>query len=128
MRLHGIIYLQDEERTLLKSMMGVHHIGVVTDDWDQCHRFYVDVMGGKPTTIGGVYQIPLAEFQDDIFDAADKGVTNAAYGVPDFQSENSSFYLSSCTKKFWSTYVVSSVESLFTRIGFLVISAPGFKT
>ena len=69
--------------------MGVHHIGVVTDDWDACHKFYVDVMGGKPTTIGDVYTIPLMEFQDDIFDAAEKGMTNAAYGVPDFQSKNS---------------------------------------
>ena len=70
--------------------MGVHHIGVVTDDWEACHKFYIDVMGGKSTTIGGLFTIPLMEFQDDIFDAAEKNMAKDAYGVPDFQSKNSS--------------------------------------
>ena len=74
--------LIEQNRANVKSWIGLHHVGVVVDKWDEANTFYREVMGGKQA-FGGGFPPGLGEFQDDLLDAVNASKTNAIWGIPD---------------------------------------------
>ena len=61
----------------------MHHIGVVVDNWENTQKFYMEVMGGKNSSVEFDFRPNIGEFQDDILDAQEDGVLRPDYGIPE---------------------------------------------
>ena len=72
----------------MKSWIGLHHVGVVVDKWDEANKFYKEVLGGKQA-FGGAFPPGLGEFQDDLLDAAADSKTESYWGIPDLSKLHS---------------------------------------
>ena len=61
----------------------MHHIGVVVDNWENTQKFYMEVMGGKNSSVVFDFRPNIGEFQDDILDAQEHNVSQPDWGIPE---------------------------------------------
>ena len=67
---------------VMMRWFGVHHIGVVVDNWENAEKFYTEVMGGIKSREDEI-RPAILEFLDDILDAQKDGVPWPDYGIPE---------------------------------------------